>query len=283
MRRLAGAVVTLLVAGLVVGLAGCGRDPAVPPIAVGSRSGADATLIAHIYAAALRYYGSPAQVVEVDDPLRALDTGEVRVAPGFTGRILSRLVPDAVARSPSQVYREMVSALPEGIAAGDYTESAEDKPTLVVTDATASAWGGRDLSAAVRNCDELRLGGVTGAVWPSRLGTCRLPKAREFPNRAAAFAALQKGEINAAWSSTAAPFIPTELLTLSDRTALIRAENLVPLYRRNELNERQILALNEVAGVLDTAALAEMCAQVEKGAEPAAVADAFLAEHPLRV
>ena len=42
------------------------------------------------------------------------------------------------------------------------------------------------------------------------------------------------------------------------KPALIRAENVVPLYRRNELTDRQVLALNEVAGVLDTAALADM-------------------------
>jgi glycine betaine/choline ABC-type transport system substrate-binding protein len=68
---------------------------------------------------------------------------------------------------------------------------------------------------------------------------------------------------------------------LSDRTSLIRAENLVPLYRRNELNEAQVLALNEVAGVLDTAALADMRAQVEDGTDPGLVAGAFLDEHPL--
>ena len=68
---------------------------------------------------------------------------------------------------------------------------------------------------------------------------------------------------------------------LSDRTSLIRAENLVPLYRRNELNESQVLALNEVAGVLDTAALAEMRAAVADGADPQRVADGFLAANPL--
>jgi glycine betaine/choline ABC-type transport system substrate-binding protein len=55
----------------------------------------------------------------------------------------------------------------------------------------------------------------------------------------------------------------------------------VPLYRRNELTESQVLAINEVAGVLDTAALAQMRAQVDEGTEPGLVADGFLAEHPL--
>jgi glycine betaine/choline ABC-type transport system substrate-binding protein len=61
----------------------------------------------------------------------------------------------------------------------------------------------------------------------------------------------------------------------------VQAENVVPQYRRNELTERQLLAINEVAGVLDTAALVEMRRQVAEGADPQAVADAWLAEHPL--
>ena len=72
--------------------------------------------------------------------------------PGFTGRLLERFEPDATARSDAQVYRAMVSALPEGVAAGDYTTSAEDKPAIAVTEPTADAWGGRDVTAAVRNC-----------------------------------------------------------------------------------------------------------------------------------
>jgi glycine betaine/choline ABC-type transport system substrate-binding protein len=61
----------------------------------------------------------------------------------------------------------------------------------------------------------------------------------------------------------------------------VQAENVVPLYRRDELTERQLLAINEVASVLDDAALVEMRRQVADGADPQAVADAWLAEHPL--
>jgi len=276
-RRLA----LFLVALIVLGAAGCGDDAPTPSIAVGSGPDPDSALVSHIYAAALRFYGNPAHVQPEDDPLTELDTGNVRVVPGFTGRILYRFVPDAAARSAAQVYREMLAALPEGVAAGDYTTSAEDKPALAVTDATADAWGGRDLTAAVRNCDKLKIGQVTGALRPTAIGTCKLPKSREYPDSATLFAAVRAGELNAAWTTTAAPYIPAELLMLSDRTALIRAENLVALYRRNELSETQVLALNEVAGVLDTAALADMRAQVADGAEPGLVANAFLDEHPL--
>ncbi|MGV0577091.1 glycine betaine ABC transporter substrate-binding protein [Mycolicibacterium elephantis] len=276
-RWLASALVALLVAAT----AGCGDDAGAPSIAVGSTSDPDATVIAHLYAAALRYYGSPAHVKLDDDPLSKLDSGEVRVVPGFTGRLLHRFMPDAIARSAAQVYRDLLSALPEGIAAGDYTTSAEDKPALVVTEETAEKWGGRDVTAAVHNCDTLRIGHVADEAGPAQLGVCELGGSREFPDSATMFAAILAGEIDAGWTTTAATGIPPELLTLSDKTSLIRAENVVPLYRRNELDERQVLALNEVAGVLDTAALAQMRADVADGQDPVHVADAFLAEHPL--
>ncbi|ULE31516.1 glycine betaine ABC transporter substrate-binding protein [Mycobacterium sp. IDR2000157661] len=269
-----------IVAVLVAIIAGCGGPASPPSLVVGTAPDPASTLIAHIYAAALRSYGNPAHVETFDDPLIRLDSREAHVVPGLTGRLLHRFDPDATARSAAQVYRELVSSLPEGIAAGDYTTSAEDKPALAVTEATVEAWGGRDVTAAVRNCDDLRVVHTEGAPRPEAIGLCE-PAVAELPSAAAMFAAVRAGRFNAAWTTTAAPGVPPELVMLSDRTSLIRAENLVPLYRRNELNESQVLALNEVAGVLDTAALAEMRAKVADGADPHRVADAFLAEHPL--
>jgi glycine betaine/choline ABC-type transport system substrate-binding protein len=276
-RRLAVALLALIAMVTV----GCGGDAGLPSIAVGSTSDPESKLVAHLYSAALRFYGSPAHVQSVQDPVTGLDSGEVRVAPGFTGQLLQRFDPDATARSDAQVYRVMVSALPEGVAAGDYTTSAEDKPTLAVSERTADAWGGRDVAAAARNCTKVVAGALEGAQPPSKVGPCPMPKPREFPDNAALFAALRAGQINAAWTSTATPNIPSELVVLSDKTALIQAENLVPLYRRNELNDQQVLALNEVAGVLDTGSLADMRRQVADGKEPGLVAGAWLDAHPL--
>jgi hypothetical protein len=216
----------------------------------------------------------------VPDPLTGLDTGDVVVAPGLTGRLLDTFVPGAKARAAVQVYRDMVSALPEGVAAGDYAESAEDKPALAVTDATVDAWRGRDVTAAMRNCDKLEVGHVADAPAQNTVGTCTV-KTTDYPSAASLFEGLRIGRINAAWTSTADPDIPADAIVLMDRTALIRAENVVPLYRRNELSQMQVLALNEVAGVLDTAGLVQMRRQVSAGADPAQITDAFLAEHPL--
>jgi glycine betaine/choline ABC-type transport system substrate-binding protein len=274
MRRLAVALVALLVAG-------CGHSAEAPSVAVGAGNDVESVLLAQVYAAALRYYGSPAHVESGPDPLADLDTGDVAVVPGFTGRLLQRFDPDATARADEQVYRSMISALPEGIGAGDYAQSAQDKPALAVTDATASTWKRSDVTAMVAHCGELKLGAVDGAAVPATVGACRLPKWREFPDAATLFASLRSGQVNAAWTSTATPNLPNDAVVLSDRTSLIRAENVVPLYRRNELNEQQVLALNQIAGELDTGALADMRRQVAEGKEPGAVAGAWLDAHPL--
>ncbi|MCH9710352.1 MAG: hypothetical protein K0U69_12700 [Actinomycetia bacterium] len=272
---------TLLVALLLA--AGCGGQQPAPSIPVGSTFDPESELVANIYAAALRFYGNPAHVRTERDPLGQLDSGEIRVAPGFTGRLLQRFEPDSPARSAAQVYRTLAAALPEGMAAGDYTMSAEDKPAIAVTDETARDWGARDVTAMMRRCEDISFGAVKGAAHPASVGTCTLPAVREFADSAALFASLRSAEVDAAWTTTAAPDVPSELVVLSDRTELIRAENLVALYRRNELTESQVLALNEIAGVLDTAALADMRRQVAEGADPGVVAGQWLDAHPIGV
>ena len=276
MRR---ALVVTLVALCALLSAGCGGRSGPPELAVGAAP--DSLLLGHLYAAALRYYGTPAGVTETDGAAEALDSGAVTVQPGFTGRFLAELDPNSAARSDEQVYREMVSALPEGVAAGDYAMSARDKPAVVVTEATAEAWGGADLSALGHHCAEVRPGALTSAQVPAAVGLCTLGPARTFADHSGLYAALRAGEVNAAWARTADPEIPSDLTVLADQTSLIRGENVVPLYRRNTLDERQILALNQIAGVLDTGSLTDMRRQVAEGADPRAVADAFLQENPL--
>lgn len=274
MRRWAVVLLALLIAG-------CGSQAPAPSIAVGTGDGDESALLAHLYAAALRSYGSPAHVEQSSDPLGDLDTGDVEVVPGFTGRLLQRFDPNAAARADDWVYQTMISTLPEGIAAGDYARSAEDKPALAVTETTADAWGRRDVRALVEHCAGLTVGAVSEARPPAAVGSCRLPMPREFPDAATLFAALRSGQIDAAWTSTATPGTPDDVMVLGDRTSLIRAENVVPLYRRNVLSERQVLAVNEIAGELDTGSLADMLRKVSSGADPGAVASEWLDAHPL--
>lgn len=277
-----GRLVTAALA-VTLAVAGCGDGhPRAHGLVVGSHSDdSESALLANIYAGALRYYGFAARVTPAADPLAGLDTGALNVVPAFTGRVLQTFQPGATVRSDKQVYQAMVAALPEGIAAGDYTTAAQDKPALAVTGSTVKAWGSKDLRALPGHCEGLVVGSVAGARNPTAVGRCGLADAREFPDDATMFAALRTGQITVGWTTTADPDVPADLLLLVDRKpALVRAENVVPLYRRNELTDPQLLAINEVAGVLDTATLIEMRRQLDGGADARAVADGWLAEHP---
>lgn len=273
MRRLAVVLAALLIAG-------CGGQ-APPPPSVSVGADGQSSLLAHLYAAALRYYGSPAHVQNTPDPLAALDSGQIDVVPAFTGAVLTRFAPDAPARSAAQVYRAMVGALPEGLGAGDYADGTSDKPVVAVTAKTAADWKAGDVTALVARCYSLKPGAVEGVQVPESFGTCTPPAPDEFSDAEALWAALRRGAVDVAWTSAAAPDFPEDLTMLSDRTALIRAENVVPVFRRNTLSQMQLRSVNELAGVLDTDALAQMRAEVAGGAEPGAVAGAWLDAHPL--
>lgn len=280
MRRPALVLLALLMAACTT--AGCATPPPGPSLTVGTSADPQTTLLANIYAAGLRYYGTATRIETSVDPLAALDSAAVTVVPGFTGRFLARFAPGSAARSAEQVYRVMVGALPEGVAAGDYAVAAEDKAALAVTGTTATAWGSRDLAALPRHCGALTVGAVTGALTAASVGDCTLPPVRDYGSAAMLFDALKAGSITAAWTTTADTAVPKDAVVLVDRKpALLPAQNVVALYRRNEINAMQQRAINELAGVLDTAALVDMLGKVKSGADPRAVAEDWLASNPL--
>ena len=200
----------------VLAAAGCatgtGDRRASAEVVVGSRPDADSALLAGVYLAALRSYGFGARAATAADPKPQLDSGAFTVVPAFTGRTLQVLQPGATAMSDKDVYRAMIAALPEGVVAGDYTTSAEDKPVLLVSQPTAKAWGGSDVSADLStlpgHCDGLVVGAVAGHQEPSTVGSCRLPQPREFPDGATLFAAIRAGQLTAGWTTSTDPDVP---------------------------------------------------------------------------
>lgn len=249
-------------------------------IPVGASADPQAQVLAHLYAGALRSSGAPAHVEVLDAPLTGLDSGAATVVPGFTGDLLATFEPSASALAGEDVYEALVAALPEGVTAGDYGP-AQDKPALAVSASTADRWADDDLTALIDHCSGLTLG-ARGADSgdPAAVGRCRLPRPHEFADSAALFNALAAGEVGVVWTSTADPALPDDVVVLSDETPFLRAENVVPLYRRNMLTEPQVLALNRIAGELDTDGLTELRRAVADGTPPGEAADAWLAEHP---
>src|SRR5262249_37943809 len=140
----------------------------------------------------------------------------------------------------------------------------------------------RDLTALVRHCSAVRVGAPTGSNPPDSLGDCVFRSPREFGTPAMLFDALRSGVVTAAWTTTAATGVPDGLVVLVDRKpGLIPGQNAVALYRRNELDQMQLRAINEIAGVLDTASLVAMMTKIRAGADPRAVAEEWLTANPL--
>ena len=75
-----GRLARTLVALLVIGVCSCGAQPGPPSVAVGSSSDPESVLVAHLYAAALRFYGSAAHVQETSDPLIDMDDYAAKIA-----------------------------------------------------------------------------------------------------------------------------------------------------------------------------------------------------------
>ena len=166
--------------------AGCGHTGHhAAELVVGSRAGIESTLLADVYTGALRSYGFPARTEQAPNPLAKLDSGAFVVVPSLTGRVLQAFQPGATVRSDAQVYKAMIGALPEGIAAGDYTTAAEDKPALAVAEldveelgrqrsrraATALRRAGRRID---RRCADALGGGQLPVTCSSRIrGRCK--------------------------------------------------------------------------------------------------------------
>ncbi|OHU72502.1 hypothetical protein BKG84_29025, partial [Mycobacteroides chelonae] len=194
--------------------------------------------------------GIDTKVRESADPVAELDTGIASVAPGFTGRLLRQFAPQQRASGDEEVtYKAMIAALPAGVAAADYG-TAEDRPALAVA-TSPSASSKPTLKALVRHCDQLARSGQVGqgtAPVP-RVGPCETGTPRQFASAGELFAALKRTDIAVAWTSTASPSLPVDGVTLlDDESEWLPANSVVPLYRRNELTEPQVLSLNKVAG-----------------------------------
>ena len=165
-------------------LAGCGGQPRPPSsLSVGASSDPESALLANLYAAALRYYGTPAHVEVSARPVGRASTPERSAScPGSPGALLADVSsPGATARSDEQIYRPMVSALPEGVAAGDYTTAAGGQAGRGGHRGHRAAWGGRDVTALARNCEQADGRCRAGRAHPGRgrhAARCRRPRIR---------------------------------------------------------------------------------------------------------
>ncbi|MEV5833766.1 glycine betaine ABC transporter substrate-binding protein [Nocardia sp. NPDC052112] len=300
-RRMLARIVVVTAIGLAVS---CGSDDPGPTIAVGAGDSMESNLLAQIYAGALARTGARTAVTadlgNRADYLAALDAGTVTVVGEHSGALLTFLNADAQARKPEvttdadksapvrlSVTEELNRSLPEGLAVSDPADGTDMRARVLLTEAAGKDV--RSIGALAPRCGELHAGvapvpAVLQTVAPVRIAGCDFAGTTPYPDAAALRKALLDGEIQAGILTGPPELVPgaTDGLTvLADKDYAVRTENVLAVYRKGLLDDRQIRKLNYVAGELTTDELAQMIRKVRDGAAAAEVARAWLDTHAL--
>jgi len=269
-------------------------------ITVASFDFPESQLLAELYAQALESGGYSVERVhragprEIVDP--ALARGVVELVPEYAGTAIEFLGLGAVEGSADPGENHLAL---ERVLAGRDLEAlepaaAEDRNTVVVTEATADRLGLQDVSDLIAEAPGLRFGGppecpTRPLCLPGLEETYGL-RFREFVALDAGgpvtVQALDAGQVDVALLFTTDPRIDDGLVALADDRALQPAENVTPLLHRGVLRRwgrGPVDRLNAVSRQLTTDLLRYLNAEVgSAGRRPADVASAWLAQAQLR-
>ena len=249
-------------------------------ITIGSANFSEDTLLAQIYAGALKAKG-----VQVDLKLNignreiyfpALRSGTLDLIPEYSGNTLQYLDAKATAVSADDVYTALQQALPSNLEALDKA-GAEDKDAVVVTKALADQYHLTSIADLAPHCAQLTLGGPP--EWQTRPDG--LPGLKKNYNCVFAnyrsldaggpltIAALKSGAVQAADIFTTDPSIPdNNWVVLTDPKNNFIAQNVVPIINKSKVNSTVSAALNAVQAKLDTKTLASLDAQLNAPDKP---------------
>ncbi|MFI2279102.1 glycine betaine ABC transporter substrate-binding protein [Nocardia beijingensis] len=283
----------LLVVASVALVVSCGNDESQRSITVGAGDSIESSVLAEIYAGALARTGArtavDAGLGSRADYLAALDADRVQVVGEHTGALLAHLDEHATVRLPGEVAKAVSAALPEGLVVSDLADGTDLRPRVLVTAQAAAQDGLRSVGDLRPRCGGSTVGvasmsGLLPSAGSDRVAGCDFAATVAFPDPAALRKALLDGKVQAGLlvgPPALAPSATDGLAVLSDDEYAVRAENVLPLFRKGLLDQREIKKLNYVAGELTTDELVAMIRDIRDGAEPSDVARAWLDKHAL--
>jgi osmoprotectant transport system substrate-binding protein len=308
--RPAGARLAALAAGtlLTLALASCGTGGSPltnastgttakgGPLLVGSANFPESETLANIYAGALNAAGINAStkpgIGSREVYVRALQDGSIDLVPDYSGNLLRYADKNATEVSAADVMKALPGKLPTGLAVLE-AASAEDKDSIVVTEATAAKYGLKTLTDLGRVCDKIALGMPPEAQErPQGLPGLKT-KYGCVPRQFVPFSdgggpltvkALLDDTIQAADVFTTSPLISqNHLVTLEDPLNNFAAQQVVPLVRTDRVDAKAAEVLNKVSRVLTTQDLLRLNEQVSGSAKqnPADAAAAWLKDKGL--
>ncbi|MEU7140170.1 ABC transporter substrate-binding protein [Nocardia sp. NPDC046473] len=275
----------------------CGNSDQGARITVGAGDSVESTVLAEIYAGALARIGTRSSVEPQSgsraDYLAALDAGRIDLIGEHNGALLAFLDSTATDRAPDldKVPTALSKSLPEGLVVTDAADGTDMRPRVVLSSEVATHDNVRTVGDLTPRCGTLTVGVASVpdliALPPAleQVADCHFAATVPFPDATALRKALLDGQVQAGLLTGPPAVVPgsTDGLTiLSDDKYAVRTENVVPLFRKGKLDERQIKKLNYVAGELTTDDLATMIRTVrDDHAKPAEVARVWLDDHSL--
>jgi len=294
------------VAALALAACGANNNPAAPAgggggstasaaggsITVGSADFSESQVLGEIYAGAIKAKGitvtTKPNIGSRDVYIKALQDGSIDIVPEYTGSLLTFLKGTAPSQDPDAVYTALKSTLPPTLVVLDKS-TAEDKNSMVVTKDTAAKFSLKsiadltahqaDITVAAPPEFQTRQQGLVGLK--SEYG---FAPANFLPLKGAAVVnALTNGQAQAANIFSTDPSISANgFVTLEDPKLLFGSDNVVPLMRKDKVNDTITAALNAVSAKIDTATLTDLVKQVDVDKKDAsAVAKDFLSKNGL--
>jgi osmoprotectant transport system substrate-binding protein len=297
MKRTFAGVATAVVAALTMTACGGSSDPlsnepaqqpggssgavAKPSkIIVGSANFPESTVLAEIYAAALKTKG-----IEIEKKLNignretyypGLRDGSIDLIPEYSGVLLQHINKSATETSADEVYTALKKALPSNLTVLDKS-TAEDKDAIVVTKATADRWSLKSIEDLKAHANEVTFGGPPEiGNRPDGLPGFKKNYGLEFAGFKALDAggpltidALKTGAVQAADVFTTDPAIKVNnFVVLDDPKNNFAAQNVVPLINASKASDEVKQVLNAIAAKLTTDILIELNAKLSAPDKP---------------
>ena len=308
MKRTILATAATALAALALAACGANNNPTAPAaggggattgsggasgsITVGSADFSESQVLGEIYAGALKAKGinvsTKPNIGSRDVYIKALQDGSIDIVPEYTGSLLTFLKGKSDSNDPDAVYAALQKTLPPDFVVLNKS-TAEDKNSMVVTKDTAAKYSLKSIADLTAKQSEITVAappefqsreqGLVGLK--SQYG---FTPANFLPLKGAAVVnALLNNQAQAANIFSTDPSISTNgFVTLEDPKLLFGSDNVVPLMRKDKVNDTITAALNAVSAKIDTATLTDLVKQVDVDKKDAsAVAKDFLTKNGL--
>lgn len=270
---------------------GTGGTGSSGSLVVGSANFPESATIAEIYAGALNAAGVKAttklNIGAREVYVKAVEDGSIDVVPDYSGNLLGYLDPKTTATTPEDVLAALPKAMPSGLSVLS-AAAAEDKDAMVVTAETAAKYNLKTLDDLAKVCSTLTLGAPPefqtrpyGLPGLKAKYNCVPAKFTPISDGGGPLTvkALLNNDVQVADIFTTSPAIPeNKLVVLTDPKNNWLAQQVVPLVKTAKASDAAKMALGQVSGLLNTADLIALNAEVSgaKKMDPKDAAAAWL-------